>query len=159
LVNDASPSPLTVAISSRALFDFEAENRVFEEGDDRAYMQLQLQRLEQPAAPGVAFLLVQKLLRFNDTRAQRVEVVIQSRNDPVSGMRVFRSAAHCGLPIQGGVPAWGQKRSGPAWRALPMAIRRRRSAWCSAFSYWELPWGRWRANACANETMSAPYAP
>ena len=54
---------LTVAISSRALFDFEAENRVFEEGDDRAYMQLQLQRLEQPAAPGVAFSLVQKIGR------------------------------------------------------------------------------------------------
>ena len=34
---------LVVAISSRALFDFEEENRVFEAGDDRAYMQLQLQ--------------------------------------------------------------------------------------------------------------------
>ena len=29
---------LVVAISSRALFDFEDENRVFEAGDDRAYM-------------------------------------------------------------------------------------------------------------------------
>ncbi len=27
---------LVVAISSRALFDFEEENRVFEQGDDRA---------------------------------------------------------------------------------------------------------------------------
>jgi hypothetical protein len=35
---------LVVAISSRALFDFGEENRVFEDGDDRAYMQLQLQR-------------------------------------------------------------------------------------------------------------------
>ena len=44
---------LVVAISSRALFDLEEENRVFEqEGDDRAYMQLQLERLEQPAKPG-----------------------------------------------------------------------------------------------------------
>ena len=40
---------LIVALSSRALFDFEDENRVFEATDDRAYMQLQLQRLEQPA--------------------------------------------------------------------------------------------------------------
>ena len=31
--------------------------------------------------------------------APRVEVVILSRNDPVSGMRVFRSAQHYGLPI------------------------------------------------------------
>ena len=51
---------LVVAISSRALFDFEEENQVFEASDDRAYMQLQLQRLDQPARPGVAFSLVQQ---------------------------------------------------------------------------------------------------
>ena len=94
---------LVVAISSRALFDFEEENRVFETGDDRAYMKLQLERLNRPAEPGVAFSLVHKLLAFNDKDAQRVEVVILSRNDPVSGMRVFRSARHYGLPILRGV--------------------------------------------------------
>ncbi|HVE52901.1 MAG TPA: 5'-nucleotidase, partial [Ramlibacter sp.] len=83
---------LVVAISSRALFDFEEENRVFEAGDPAAYMQLQLQRLDQPARPGIAFSLIRKLLAFNDTSSQRVEVVVLSRNDPVSGMRVFRSA-------------------------------------------------------------------
>ena len=56
---------LVVALSSRALFDFEEENRVFEEQDDRAYMELQLERLEQAAPPGVAFPLVKKLLAFN----------------------------------------------------------------------------------------------
>ena len=90
---------LVVAISSRALFDFEEENRVFEEGDDHAYMQLQRARLDVPAPPGVAFSLVKKLLAFNETPSQRVEVVILSRNDPVSGLRVMRSAAHYGLPI------------------------------------------------------------
>jgi 5'-nucleotidase len=90
---------LVVAISSRALFDFEQENEVFEQGDDRAYMRLQLDRLEQPAKPGVAFSLVKKLLAFNDAEAQRVEVVILSRNDPVSGLRVMKSAAHYALPI------------------------------------------------------------
>jgi 5'-nucleotidase len=105
---------LVVAISSRALFDFEEENQVFEQGDDRAYMQLQLSRLEAPAKPGVAFSLVRKLLAFNDSNAQRVEVVILSRNDPVSGMRVFRSAQHYGLPIQRGSFTRGQ----PPWRYL-----------------------------------------
>ena len=52
---------LVVAISSRALFDFEEENRVFEQANDRAYMQLQLERLEVPAPPGVAFSLVKKM--------------------------------------------------------------------------------------------------
>ncbi len=109
---------LVVAISSRALFDFEEENRVFEASDDRAYMQLQLQRLDQPARPGVAFSLVNKLLAFNTPQRSRVEVVILSRNDPVSGMRVFRSAQHYGLPVQRGVFTRGE----PPWRYLrPLA--------------------------------------
>src|SRR4029453_18955544 len=49
---------LVVAISSRALFDFEEENQVFEASDDRAYMRLQLERVDNPAKPGVAFSLV-----------------------------------------------------------------------------------------------------
>ncbi len=116
---------LVVAISSRALFDFEEENQVFEQGSgqhrDRAYMQLQLQRLEEPAKPGVAFSLVRKLLAFNQTpdpgagaASQPVEVVILSRNDPVSGMRVFRSAQHYGLSIQRGSFTRGE----PPWRYL-----------------------------------------
>jgi 5'-nucleotidase len=122
---------LVVAISSRALFDFEQENEVFEQGDDRAYMHLQLSRLEQPAKPGVAFSMIKKLLAFNTNSAagathadgappesgpqsQPVEVVILSRNDPVSGMRVFRSAQHYGLPIQRGSFTRGQ----PPWRYL-----------------------------------------
>lgn len=127
---------LVVAISSRALFDFEEENRVFEDGmvqppvpgakKDAAYMQLQLDRLDVPAKPGVAFSLVKKLLAFNDAPdslddaspaaklAQRVEVVILSRNDPVSGMRVFRSAQHYGLAIQRGTFNRGEA----PWRYL-----------------------------------------
>jgi len=128
---------LVVAISSRALFDFEEENLVFEQGDDRAYMALQLQRLDTPAKPGVAFSLVKKLLAFNavtsavgstsvdhgglksalQSQAPRdhpVEVVILSRNDPVSGMRVFRSAQHYGLAIERGSFTRGQS----PWRYL-----------------------------------------
>ena len=95
---------LVVAISSRALFDFEEENRIFEGGDASAYMRMQLERLQQPAAPGVAFSLVRKLLAFNAPGHERVSVVVLSRNDPVSGMRVFRSAQAHGLAsIQRGV--------------------------------------------------------
>jgi 5'-nucleotidase len=109
---------LVVAISSRALFDFEEENEVFEQANDRDYMALQLARLDTPAKPGVAFSLVKKLLAFNNSPAdplsQPVEVVILSRNDPVSGMRVFRSAQHYGLPIQRGSFTRGQS----PWRYL-----------------------------------------
>jgi 5'-nucleotidase len=105
---------LVVAISSRALFDFEQENQVFEHSDDRAYMKLQLERLDVPAQPGVAFSLVKKLLAFNSPESKLVDVVILSRNDPVSGMRVFRSAKHYGLPIERGSFTRGQ----PPWRYL-----------------------------------------
>ena len=105
---------LVVAISSRALFDFEEENRLFEAEDDRAYMQLQLERLEQPARPGVAFSLVRKLLAFNVPQQPSVQVVMLSRNDPVSGLRVFRSCQHYQLPIERGVFTRGQ----PPWRYL-----------------------------------------
>ncbi len=94
---------LVVALSSRALFDFEEENRVFEDSNDSAYMAVQLDRLEQPARPGAAFPLVKKLLAFNADGRHRVEVVILSRNDPVSGLRVFRSAEAAGLSVERGV--------------------------------------------------------
>ena len=103
-----------VAISSRALFDFEEENRRFEGEDDQAYMALQGQRLDVPAPAGVAFSLVRKLLAFNTSAQQLVEVVILSRNDPSSGLRVFRSAAHYGLGIERGVFTRGRS----PWRYL-----------------------------------------
>ncbi|MBP6396018.1 MAG: 5'-nucleotidase [Giesbergeria sp.] len=100
----AAPDKLVVAISSRALFDFEEENQLFDSGQAADYMQLQLERLEVPARPGVAFSLVKKLLAFNTPEQQRVQVVVLSRNDPVSGMRVFRSAqAHGVASVQRGV--------------------------------------------------------
>jgi 5'-nucleotidase len=58
------------------------------------------------------------LLAFNAGPAPQVEVVILSRNDPVSGMRVFRSAQHYGLAIERGVFTRGES----PWRYLkPLA--------------------------------------
>jgi 5'-nucleotidase len=94
---------LVVAISSRALFDFEEENRVFDREGESAYIALQFARLDVPAREGVAFPLVKKLLAFNTPKAQRVEVVILSKNDPVSGLRVFKSAKGAGLQLERGV--------------------------------------------------------
>jgi 5'-nucleotidase len=91
---------LVVAISSRALFDFEEENRVFEKDGEPAYIALQYARLDVPARAGVAFPLVKKLLAFGPNR---VEVVVLSKNDPVSGLRVFRSAKQAGLGVERGV--------------------------------------------------------
>jgi 5'-nucleotidase len=94
---------LVVAISSRALFDFEEENRAFEQKGEQAYIDLQYSRLDVPAKEGVAFQLVKKLLAFNSGGSSLVEVVILSKNDPVSGLRVFRSAKMAGLDLERGV--------------------------------------------------------
>ena len=94
---------LVVAISSRALFDFEEENRIFDAQGERAYIDLQYSRMDVPAKEGVAFRLVKKLLAFNSPDAQLVEVVILSKNDPVSGLRIFRSAQRAGLKLERGV--------------------------------------------------------
>ncbi|MFO1413571.1 MAG: 5'-nucleotidase [Burkholderiales bacterium] len=108
----ALPSKLVVAISSRALFDFEEENQVFETTDDRAYRKLQLSRLDTPAKPGVAYRLVKKLEQFNLDGVRRVDVVILSRNDPVSGLRVFRSVKEANLAIERGVFTRGRSPYG-----------------------------------------------
>src|SRR3979409_173049 len=94
---------LVVAISSRALFDFEEENRIFGGDGEAAYTAPQFARRGVAAREGVAFPLVKKLLAFNTALAQRVEVVILSKNDPVSGLRVFRSAKLAGLQLERGV--------------------------------------------------------
>lgn len=91
---------LVVAISSRALFNFETENEAFDACDDSHYMQLQLKLLDTPAELGVAFPLIRKLLAFNTPDTQRVEVAILSRNDPVSGLRVLASAKYHELALE-----------------------------------------------------------
>ncbi len=92
-----------VAVSTRALFDLEEENSVFESSDPQTYAELQLKRLQTPAKPGVAFPLIKKLMSLNTPEHQRVETVVVSRNDPASGMRVFRSAEAHHLPLTRGV--------------------------------------------------------
>jgi 5'-nucleotidase len=99
---------LVVAISSRALFNFEEENTVFEKGDSAKYREYQKSRLDESAEIGAAFPLVKKLLAFNADGEHRVEVVILSRNDPVSGLRVYKSAHSNGLNIERGVFTQGR---------------------------------------------------
>jgi len=75
----------------------------------RAILALQLSRLTQLAKPGTAFRLVKKLLGFNADGVKRVEVVILSRNDPVSGLRVLRSVEGSALAIERAVFTRGRE--------------------------------------------------
>lgn len=91
--------PLTVAISSRALFDLEASHRVFVEQGLAAYADYQVAHEDDILEPGVAFALVEKLLRLNDADKRRVNVILLSHNSADTGLRIFRAIEHHGLDI------------------------------------------------------------
>jgi 5'-nucleotidase len=92
---------LVVAISSRALFDLEASNRVFEQHGVEAYYEYQLEHEDEVLAPGVAFELVKKLLALNvrPPARPRVEVILLSRNTADTGLRIMHSIEHYRLDI------------------------------------------------------------
>lgn len=92
---------LVVAISSRALFDLEESNRVFEAEGVEAYYRYQREREDQVLAPGIAFTLVKKLLALNrlEPPRPRVEVILLSRNTADTGLRIMNSIEHYGLSI------------------------------------------------------------
>ena len=92
---------LVVAISSRALFDLEESNRVFEEEGVEAYHRYQLAREDEILAPGIALPLVKKLLALNALAPvrPRVEVILLSRNTAETGLRIMNSIQHYGFDI------------------------------------------------------------
>lgn len=92
---------LVVAVASSALFDLAASDRVFRDEGEEAYRRHQREHEDVVLAPGVAFPLVRRLLDLNGPGAgdQFVEVVLLSRNDPDTGLRVFNSIEHHGLAI------------------------------------------------------------
>src|SRR3990172_1139848 len=92
---------LVVAISSRALFDLEESNRVFEQQGVEAYYEYQLGHEDEILAPGVAFELVKKLLALNvlPPVRPRVEVILLSRNTADTGLRIMHSIEHYRLDI------------------------------------------------------------
>lgn len=95
--------PLIVAITSRALFHLEDSNTLFEREGLEAYAAHQRAKENEPLQPGIAFPLVRKLLRLNqigETPANRVQVVLLSRNSSDTGLRIFNSIEHHRLDIR-----------------------------------------------------------
>ncbi len=93
--------PLVIGISSRALFNLEEENSVFEEHGLKAYADYQRAHETDVLLPGPAFQLVKAFLNLNRLHAdiRPVEVIIMSRNSPETSLRIFHSIEHYGLDI------------------------------------------------------------
>ena len=92
---------LVIGVASSALFDLRESDAVFREQGEERYREYQREHLDDVLEPGVAFPFIRRLLDLNDLsdRERLVEVVILSRNDPETGMRVMRSVARHGLDI------------------------------------------------------------
>ncbi len=91
---------LVIGISSRALFDLEDENNLFNDDGVEAYRKHQRENENKALKLGTAFHLVEALLKLNDLAGKKlVEVIVMSRNSPDTGLRVFNSIEHYGLDI------------------------------------------------------------
>ncbi|OLZ72775.1 5'-nucleotidase [Streptomyces sp. IMTB 2501] len=93
---------LVVGVASSALFDLRESDGVFREQGEEAYRAYQEQHVDDTLRPGVAFAFIRRLLSLNDLGEPGdplVEVIILSRNDPDTGLRVMRSIQAHELPI------------------------------------------------------------
>ena len=80
--------PLTIGISTSALFDLREEHATYVEGGIDAYRRLQFERRRDPMKPGTAFQVVEKLLSINAPGEKpRVEIALISRNNIETGIR------------------------------------------------------------------------
>ena len=92
---------LVIAISSRALFNLEEENSIFDKEGLESYYKHQLENLDNPLSKGSGFRFIQNLLAINKKFDNKlIEVIILSRNDAATGLRIGRSIEHFNLDIE-----------------------------------------------------------
>ncbi|MEA4807067.1 MULTISPECIES: 5'-nucleotidase [Acetobacterium] len=92
---------LVVGISSRALFDLEEENRIFDEAGVDAYTKYQIEHENDILKPGTGFALIKALLKLNEIGSdeRKTEIIVMSRNNADSSLRIFNSIRHYQLDI------------------------------------------------------------
>ncbi len=92
---------LAIAISSRVLFDLENENKMFENKGLKKYYKYQIKHENKLLKPGAAFHFVRNILRINSYFDNKlIEVIVLSRNNAATGLRIKNSIEHYGLDIQ-----------------------------------------------------------
>ena len=99
---------LVVGISSRALFDLETENRIFEEQGLDAYEAYQIEHEDDILKPGTAFPLVKALHRLNSGDERLTEIIIMSKNSANTSLRIFKSIEKYGLDVSRAALVSGQ---------------------------------------------------
>jgi 5'-nucleotidase len=84
---------LVIGVSSRALFDLNTENEIYEKEGLEAYCRYQLEHENDVLKPGTGFALIEAILGINELEAgvRRTEVVIISRNSADTSLRISNS--------------------------------------------------------------------
>ncbi|HGM5879959.1 MAG: 5'-nucleotidase [Stenotrophomonas maltophilia] len=94
---------LVVGVASSAMFDLGDSDKIFRTQGEQKYREYQEVNKDEPLAEGIAFSFIKRLLSLNDLSASDegplIEVVLLSRNDPDTGLRVMNSIKHHGLGI------------------------------------------------------------
>lgn len=91
---------LVVAVSSRALFDLEEENKIFEEKGLDAYYNYQLKNETLGLEKGTGYRLIENLLKINQYFKQKqVEVIVLSKNNAGSSLRITNAIKEHNLDI------------------------------------------------------------
>lgn len=102
---------LVIGLASSALFDLEESDKIFTENGEDAYREYQQGKQDDPLNPGVAFPFIKRLLSLNDLNPSDppVEVVLLSRNDPDTGLRVMKSIQNHDLGMTRAIFLQGRK--------------------------------------------------
>ena len=93
---------LVVAVSSRALFDLEEENKIFEEKGLDSYYKYQLENENEPLTKGTGYRLVENLLKINnhfEANKREVEVIVLSKNNAATSLRITNAIDNSKLDI------------------------------------------------------------
>jgi 5'-nucleotidase len=104
---------LVIGVASSAMFDLTESDKVFRSQGEEVYRKYQAENVKNPLNKGVAFSFVKRLLSLNDLSENPiedplVEVVLLSRNDPDTGLRVMKSIEHHDLQISRAIFMQGQ---------------------------------------------------
>lgn len=98
---------LVIGISSRALFNLEDENRIFEEKGIDAYRRYQKEHEDEILKPGAGFRLCNTFSKMKIDGEAVAEIIVISRNSADTSLRIFNSIKHYGLNIKRAVLSGG----------------------------------------------------
>ncbi|XP_015260771.1 PREDICTED: cytosolic 5'-nucleotidase 1A-like [Cyprinodon variegatus] len=98
---------VTIAVSSRTLFNMVAERKIYEDDGLETYVGFQVKHEDEPLKPGPAFPFVKALMNVNSRlrelypdSEELFDIVLMTNNHAEVGVRLINSINHYGLTIE-----------------------------------------------------------